>query len=214
MKLRNAVLTGLTLCVLALAAVAFVNPDFGNLLRRSPAILVFMILVVTWNAYAAIRWTHPVSIEDSMVLRLGVRWGLAIGCAWALVAIVPFNVFAPLAELGISLWLLGLFSGVLIPFVCGASMAIQTKNARMGMRVGFWGGVVGGLTGFLIFMATLFAGGGAEKSEFALEGAVYAMFVFGSLYGGIAGGMGGWIGLRLYRTGEPPIGFPEMTNDN
>ena len=173
-----------------------------------------MIVVVTWNTYAAIRWTHAVTREDSMVLRLGVRWGLAIGCAWAIVAIVPFNVFAAIAEFGVSLWLLGVFSGVLIPFVSGASVAIQMENPRMGMRVGFWGGVVGGLMGFLIFMATLFAGGGAEKSEFAVEGAIYAMFMFGSLYGGIAGGVGGWIGLRLYRTGEPPIGFPEMTNDH
>ena len=163
MKLRNLILTGLILCVLALSAVAFFNPGFGRLLLRVPAILVLMILVIVWNVYAAIRWTHPETIEDSLVLRLGVRWGLAIGCAWAIVAIVPFNVFETIAEFGVSLWLLGVFSGVLIPFVSGASVAIQTENPQMGMRVGFWGGVVGGLIGFLIFMATLFAGGGPRN---------------------------------------------------
>ena len=30
-----------------------------------------------------------------MVLRDGVKWGIAIGCAWGLVAIVPINIFAP-----------------------------------------------------------------------------------------------------------------------
>jgi hypothetical protein len=206
MNLRNFLLIGLALCVLMLAVIAIFNPGFRQLMVKVPAMPALMTMVLVWNAYAAIRWTRPVTIEDSMVLHLGVRWGLAIGCAWALVAIVPFNVFAPLAEFGVSLWLIGLFSGVLIPFVCGASVAIKTENHRMGMRVGFWGGVVGGLMGFLIFIATLFAGGGAEKSEFALEGSVYAMFVFGSLYGGIAGGVGGWNGLRLYRTGEPTVG--------
>ena len=45
----------------------------------------------------------------------------------------------------------------------------------------------------------------SDGIEFALVAAFYSMFVFGSLYGGIAGTVGGWIGLRLYRTGEPPV---------
>ena len=54
-----------------------------------------MALILAWNAYAAIRWTHARTSEDSMVLRAGVKWGLAIGCAWGLVAFVAVNVFAP-----------------------------------------------------------------------------------------------------------------------
>ena len=55
---------------------------------------------------------------------------------------------------------------------------------------------------------------GTEHYEFALEAAIYVMVVFGALYGGIAGGVGGWIGLRLYRTGEPPVGSSQVVRVN
>lgn len=220
MKLRNFILTGLALCVLTLAAIAFLVPNFEHLLLRVPAILALMTLVVVWNAYAAIRGTHARTSADSMILRLGVKWGLAIGCGWAIVAIVPLNVFTPNDEVGAPIWFLGLFSVLLLPFASGAATAIKTGSVRLGMRVGFWSGVVGGLMGFLIFVTKGFAVavilslkgsaaqsiGVSEGIDFALVAAFYSMFVFGSLYGGIAGTVGGWIGLRLYRTGEPPIG--------
>jgi hypothetical protein len=191
MNLRNFLLTGLALCVLALAAIAFRNPDFRHVLLTAPAIPAIMTLVLIWNAYAAIQWTHARTSEDSMVLRAGVKWGLAIGCGWVLVAIVPF----------IPILFLGLFSGILLPFASGAAVAIKTGNAWIGRRVGFWSGVVGGLMGFLVFAIREFA----RPGEFALVAAFYSMFIFGSLYGGIAGTVGGWIGLKLYRTGEPPV---------
>jgi hypothetical protein len=192
MKLRNVLLSGLALCVFALTAIAFRNLDFRHFLLRAPAIPAFMTLVLVWNAYAATRWT-----QDSMVLQDGVKWGLAIGCGWVVVAMVPVSneVVGPL-------WFLGLFSGILLPFASGAAVAIKTGNAWIGRRVGFWSGVVGGLIGFLVFATREFASG----DEFALVAAFYSMFIFGSLYGGIAGTVGGWIGLKLYRTGEPPIG--------
>ena len=191
MNLRNLLLTGLALCVVTLAAFAFQNPDFRHVLLRAPAIPAIITLVLVWNAYAAIRWTHARTSEDSMVLQTGVRWGLAIACSWVLVDIMPLT----------PLWLLGLFSGILLPFASGAAVAIKTGNAWIGRRVGFWSGVVGGLIGFLVFAIREFA----QPGEFALVAAFYSMFFFGSLYGGIAGTVGGWIGLRLYRTGEPPI---------
>jgi hypothetical protein len=219
MKLRNFILSGLGVCVLTLTIFAFLNPAFASLLLRAPRILALIVLVVVWNAYAAIRWTHPRTNEDSMVLREGVKWGVAIGCAWTLVAIVPINIFAPTDELGAPLWFLGLLSGLLLPFASGAAGAIKTGSVRIGMRVGFWSGVVGGLMGFLIFAALgiaipliLSLNGSSiqsivnsERIESALAMAVYSMFVFGLLYGGIAGTVGGWVGLRLYRTGEPPV---------
>jgi hypothetical protein len=186
MNLRNVLLTGLALCVVMLAAIALRNPDFRHVLLRVPAIPAIMTLVLVWNAYAAIRWTH-----DSMLQQAGVRWGLAIGCAWVLVAFSPV----------IPLWFLGMFSGILLPFACGAAVAIKTGSVHNGRRVGFWSGVVGGLMGFLVFAIREFANPG----EFGLVAAIYSMFFFGSLYGGIAGTVGGWIGLKLYLTGEPPL---------
>jgi hypothetical protein len=199
MKLRNILLTGLVLCILALAAFAFLNPDFGRLLLREPAFLAIMTSMVVWNAYAVVRWTRVRTSEDSMVLQAGVRWGLATGCAWALVAIVPVNVFNSRDEMGAPLFFLGLFSGLLLPFASGAAVAIKTGSVQIGRRVGYWSGLVGSLMGFLVFAIREFA----DHSEFALVAAIYVIFCFGSLYGGIAGTVGGWIGLKLYRTGEP-----------
>jgi hypothetical protein len=202
MKLRNILLTGLALCVLTLVSIAFRNSDFRHLLLREPSFLAIMTLVLVWNAYAAIRWTHARTSEDSMVLETGVKWGLAIGCAWGLVAIVPVHVFTPNDEVGAPLWFLGLFSGILLPFASGAAGAIKTGSVQIGRRVGFWSGVVGSLMGFLVFAILEFASG----TEFALVAAFNVMFIFGSLYSGVAGMLGGWIGLKLYRTGEPPVG--------
>jgi hypothetical protein len=126
-----------------------------------------------------------------MVQQTGVRWGLAIGCGWVLVAISPV----------IPLLFFGLFFGILLPFASGAAVAIKTGNAWIGRRVGFWSGVVGGLIGFFVFAIRELA----QPGGFALVAACYSMFFFGSLYGGIAGTVGGWIGLRLYQTGEPPL---------
>jgi len=191
MNLRNFLLAGLVLCVLVLVIIAFDNPDFRHVLLRNPAIPAIMTLVLVWNGYATVRWT-----QDSMVLQDGVKWGLAIGCGWVVVAVVPVS-----NELVGPLWFFGLFTAILLPFASGAAVAIRTGNAWIGRRVGFWSGVVGGLMGFLVFAVRYFTNPG----EFALVAAFWAMFFFGSLYGGIAGTVGGWIGLKLYRTGEPPL---------
>jgi hypothetical protein len=201
MNLRNSLLTGLALCVLMLAAFAFRSPDFRHLLLREPTFLAIMTLVLVWNAYAAVRWTRARTSEDSMVLQAGVKWGLTIGCAWGLVAIMPVNVFTPNDEVGAPLFFLGLFSGLLLPFASGTAVAIKTGSVQIGRRVGYWSGLVGSLMGFLVFAVREFA----HHSDFALVAAFYIMFYFGSLYGGIAGTLGGWFGLKLYRTGEPPI---------
>ena len=202
MRLRNFLLTGFALCVLMLATFVFRNPDFRHLILRKPSILAIITLVLVWNAYAAVRWSRARTSEDSMVLRAGMNWGLGIGCAWGLVAIVPLDAFTPSDEVGAPLWFLGLFSGILLPFASGAAVAIKTGNVQIGRRVGYWSGLVGSLMGFLVFAIREFA----DLSEFALVAAFYIMFYFGSLYGGIAGTVGGWIGLKLYRTGEPPVG--------
>jgi len=199
MNLRNFLVTGLALCVVALVIIAFDNPDFRHVLLKNLAIPTIMTLVLLWKGYAAMRWT-----QDSIVQQDGVKWGLAIGCGWVVVAIVPAS-----NELIGLLWFFGLLTAILLPFVSGAAVAIRTGNAWIGRRVGFWGGVIGGLMGFLVFAIRYFT----NRGEFALVAAFWAMFLFGSLYGGIAGTLGGWIGLKLYRTGEPPLNFPYPIGD-
>jgi hypothetical protein len=219
MKLRNYILTGLVLCVVTLAISTVLYPQFANALLKAPWILALMTLVVVWNAYAAVCRTNAKTSEDSMVLHTGVNWGIAIGCAWGIVAIVPVNVFAPHNELGAPLWFLGLFSALLLPFASGAAGAIKTGRVRIGMRIGFWSGIVGGLIGFLVVIAAglikplvlslRFAAGPSsvdrELVDWTLELAIFSMFVFGTIYGVVAGTAGGWIGLKFYLTGEAPI---------
>jgi hypothetical protein len=173
-----------------------------------------MALVIAWNAYAAMRWTNPKTSEDSAILHFGVKWGFAIGSAWTLVAIMPALIFAPR-----ELWLLGALSGILLPFASGAAGAIKSGKVRDGIRVGFWSGVVGGLMGFLIFMGIGFASVliaslrdstalssflQSNRAGMPLEFAIYSMFLFGTIWGSLAGVVGGWVGLKLYRTGEAP----------
>src|SRR5438552_3559832 len=99
MRLRNYILAGLGLCLFTLAFSVFHYPFFAKALLNAPAFLALMIVVVAWNAYVAICRTQVKTSDDSMVLRDGVKWGLAIGCAWAVVAIVPVNIFTRNDEL-------------------------------------------------------------------------------------------------------------------
>jgi predicted histidine transporter YuiF (NhaC family) len=219
MRLRNFILAGLGLCILTLAFAAFRYPEIASVLQHAPKLLALMGVVLVWNAYAAVYRTHAQTSEDSMVLRDGVKWGLAVGCAWAVVAIVPVNVFVANDEAGAPFWFLGLFSGLLLPFAAGAAGAIKTGSVRIGMRFGFWSGVVGGLIGFLVVVAVGFseaflpslqvwadrARTEPERIGETLLLALVILCLFGIILGAIAGTVGGWIGLRLYRTGESPV---------
>jgi hypothetical protein len=44
-----------------------------------------------------------------------------------------------------------------------------------------------------------------ERIGDTLELATYIMFVFGTIFGVVAGTIGGWIRLALYRTGESRV---------
>lgn len=193
MKLRNCMLAGLALCVFLLLITAFEYPRFANILSQSPWFLAWMVVVIVWNGYAAIWRTNARTDEDAWILREGVRWGLAVGCAWTLFTIVP---------LGFTLWPLALLVGTLSPWLAGALSAIKTKRVLTGMRVGFWSSAIGGLIGFLVAMV---AGYIADWSLSGLQLAIFFMFYAGAISGTIGGLLGGWIGLALYRTGEPRL---------
>lgn len=213
-KLRNFILAGLGLCVLGLAYVAFFGPGLGRPFPRDPRFLWLIILILVSNVYAAI---YRIQNEDSMVLNDGVKWGLAVGCAWMIVALVPIDIFAAKDELGAPLWFLGVFSVLLLPFAAGAAGAIRTGRVRVGIRIGFWSGVVSGLLGFLIVLslgslrfAVMLGWRGqsfpiSRIFEPVLLASLWVMFFLGTIYGVVAGAIGGWSGLKLYRTGEPPV---------
>src|SRR5262245_43228869 len=165
MKHRNYILAGLGLCILTLLFSAFRSPDFARFHLRPSIPLTLMVFVVASNAYAAIYWTEPRSTDDWMVLHYGVKWGLAIGCEWAIAATVSLigrilpgvfvivNSIAPKDPPGAPIWAAATLCGLLLPFVAGAAGAIKARRVRFGTRVGFWSGVVSGLIGFHVVMA-------------------------------------------------------------
>jgi len=77
MNLRHILLTGVVLCILARTAITIRHSGLSASAFERPSFLAIMALILAWNAYAAIRWTHARTSEDSMVLRAGVKWGLA-----------------------------------------------------------------------------------------------------------------------------------------
>jgi hypothetical protein len=203
MKLRNLMLAGLALCVFLLFMKAVEYPRFVQILSQSAGLLVLMVVVLVWNGYAAIRRTTARTEEDALVLHEGVRGGLAVGCAWTLVTVVPF---------GFPIWFLALFAGILLPWIAGAFGAIKTRRILSGMRVGFWSSAIGGMIGFAVAMAVGYVSDFVPAihalripSLNGLQLAINFMFFLGTVPGTLGGLLGGWIGLALYRTGEPRL---------
>jgi peptidoglycan/LPS O-acetylase OafA/YrhL len=83
MNLRNWLLTGLTLAFLILVFSALMYPDPSP--GPDPLNIRFLggiIAAFLFYAYAAIWRTCAATPEDELVLRLGTKWGVAIGFAW------------------------------------------------------------------------------------------------------------------------------------
>src|SRR5688572_22016816 len=176
MKLRNAILVGLVLSVTTIIL------TFGNVLPNFPGFLVLLSAVVLWYGYVAICRTRRETLEDAAVLRQGLRWGLAIACAYAvmlLVTLSPETFVFPAVALGL-----------LLPFAAGASGAIRSGRTFTGSRVGFWSGMIGGLLGFFVLAVG------------SVQLASYALVIYGPIFSPIAATIGGWVGIRLARTGE------------
>jgi hypothetical protein len=198
MKLRNWILSGLALTVLTLVF------TFGSTLLRFPKILGLIGAVVLWYGYAAIRWPPATTKADASVLHRGVKWGVAIGCTWIAAGLVsPF-----LGESGPPIAL----AALLLPFVAGASSAIQSARVRTGLRVGFWSGLVGGLIGFFALAAggyldPLLSGAPVfatlEANEYgAFTTGLLILLLYGPIFCPIAATIGGWIGIQLEKTGR------------
>jgi hypothetical protein len=197
MSLRKWILGGFAL---SLFTITF---TFGKILLIFP-ILVIVSLVTLLYSYAAIREIPARTGEEALALKRGVQWGVAIGCIWAAGFLVSMMLFALLA-----------------PFVAGALSAVESGKVRMGLRAGFWSGMVGGLIGFLLFasggyLRAWLSGVGVfaymESNEFgAIVLATYILFLYGPVFCPVAATVGGWIGIQLEKTGrtssvaDPPI---------
>ena len=197
MNLRSAILSGLAL---ALLTILF---SFGYVLLSFPLFLTLLGATVLWYGYAAIYKTQPATFEDGVILRRGLKWGVATASAFAallLMTLDPETFVFPAVVLGL-----------LLPFSAGAAGAIPSGRVLGGTRLGFWSGMVGGLLGFFIL-----AGGGylhawlsgvgvfafMEAHEYLTPRlAVLALVIYGPIFSPIAATIGGWIGLKLARTG-------------
>jgi len=198
MNLRNFILIGL---VLAAATIVF---TFGTILLDFPKVLVLLIAVLVWYGYVTIRRTSPRTTEDALVLQRGLQWGLAIASAFALMM---------LGTLVPDLFALSVFVFIpLLPFAAGAAGAISSGEVFVGSRVGFWSGMIGSLIGFFILAAGAYlhawlSGVGVfafmDANEYGtLPLATFALALYGPIFSPIAATIGGWIGIRLERTGR------------
>jgi uncharacterized protein (TIGR03435 family) len=224
-KLRNWLLAGLALCVLTTGFSALMYPLFDpHRDPHGPRNLALMSAGILFYFYVAVCRTRPSTPEGASVLRLGTRWGVVVGFVW-IASWITGNLIIP-HRLGAQAAILLALVGFVLPFGAGAHGAIKTGKVRVGMRVGFWSGLISGVMVFLAG-ATLgyilaFVPGlpGAEipsadhvytAAEFqrlnvldALGGAFAHLFGIGGLFGAISGTLGGWAGILLERTGRGP----------
>jgi hypothetical protein len=205
MNLRNWILAGLTLCALTIAFSVLKYPESPF----SFPVLAVISFGLLFYACVAVWRTRPVTPEHALVLRLGAKWGLALGTLW----IAAYKNFR--LPFG---WLLVL-AAFALPFIGGAHGVIKTGRMRNGMRVGFWSGLISGLMVFLVLAVSgyigAFSGTGDEipRTPFYIAAEYQRVNIFDALgaglvhlfgFGGLLGTVQGTIGGLLVRTGLSP----------
>jgi hypothetical protein len=206
------ILAGLALCFLIIAVSLILFPVLLSGRR-----LAWVVVGAAIYGLSALARSRPATSEDATVLRLGTRYGLAVG------AIEGFGLIAGNLKMwpGIPLVLLGVF---LLPLVAGAHGAIKFWRVRSGARVAYCSGLISGLVVFPMIMvlgytqAFLPGFPGAEiprnhpytAAEYqqvnvadSLGGGLAVAF-FGAQFGAFGGALGGLAGLLLARTGRTP----------
>lgn len=220
-SLGNWIVAGLLLCVFITAFSAIRYPELITPLAKHIGLMCAGILIY---ACAALLGTRPRSKRHALVLRLGTRWGIAIGVLW-IVLYVSVNLVIP-HRLGAGIGVLLVLVALLLPFLSGAQGALKTGRIRDGIGVGFWSGLISGLLAFMGLMAVgyilAFVPGlpGAEipsnnraytarEYEYAnvsdvLGGSLGHLFIINGAFGVIAGLIGSCAAIRLERTGRDP----------
>jgi hypothetical protein len=215
-------LGGLVLCVASIVLSIMRYPALLNDVGRQNGIVISCIGFLFYG-YAAVRWTRPMIADRALALRLGARWGVAMGALFTISSYGANLVGAALMPL----FMLLLIVTAALPLIGGAHGAIKMNRMNAGLRVGFWNGLIGGLIGFfglvaLGYILAFFPGfPGAEipskthaytALEFqqlnvadVLDGAM-VLFVFSGLICPLIGWFGGCAGLLLARTGRPRKG--------
>jgi hypothetical protein len=151
-------------------------------------------------------------------LRLGTRWGIAIGVLWTC-AYIFGNLITPHGRGAQAAILLALVAFVL-PFAAGFQGATRTGRIRDGMRAGFWSGFISGMMaclalaaiGYICALVPGFPGAEIPPGRFytaeeyqrlnvmdALGGALAHLFVIGGIVGTIEGAAGGCAEVLLAR---------------
>jgi len=105
-----------------------------------------MWVVITVYACAAVFGTRPRNERHAFVLRLGQRWGIAIGIWWIAFCLCTHLLIPHGLPAGIGIDLAFAF---LLPFASGAHGALQTGSLRDGVRIIFWSGLISGVITFL-----------------------------------------------------------------
>ena len=219
MNLRNWILAGLALCILTITFSVLKYPESQSdpHLPFGTGTLVVLSVGFLFYAYAGIWRTRARTPEDALVLRLGAKWGIAIGVVWS-VAYISMNGYTPFGPLP-------MFAAFALSFICGAHGGIKTRRMSNGLRVGFWSGLVSGLIVFQTLMVfgyvLAFVPGlpGAEipktpgytAAEYerinifdTLGGSLVHLFGIGGVLGALDGLAGGCAGILLVRTGLSP----------
>src|SRR5262249_29968067 len=127
--------------VLSVLTVLF---TLGKILLNLGWLSILMTAVALWYGYCAICRTSSRSSVDELFLNLGVRWGVAIGCLFAIAVLAGLTIGGDYA-------LLVVVFALLLPFLAGALSAISSGKVRRGTSVGHWSGMIGGLIGFFVF---------------------------------------------------------------
>src|SRR5262245_4431192 len=119
-NLRTCVLASLTLCVLT---ITFSVLRYPTLLAGRWLIYSWIVFIVLSGAYASLRWTDPTTANDAIALRLGTRWGVAIGGLW-IASLIGENIVIP-HEIGGGVGALLAVVAFVFQFVPGVHGAIK-----------------------------------------------------------------------------------------
>jgi hypothetical protein len=137
-----------------------------------------------------------------LVLRLGTRWGIAIGIWWIAlelcVVVIPHDL---VTGIGFMLALVAF----LLPFGSGSHGALKTGRMRDGIGICFWSGLISGVMTFPALLAIGYILHDSDVFDSLFE---HLFFIHGAL-NLICGTIGSCAAILLERTGrgpeEPPV---------